>query len=85
MRQRRMKEISTGQAREAATLAISKGSLNMETFTRLYEAGQQRDRKINENKQAAVQEQEKELKAFSIHRNAVGDKHVFERLYHTKK
>merc|ERR1712137_1184384 len=83
--QEKRKKVVDKEILSAGGSTNSKRNLNEETFTRLYEGGRQRSEKIREAKLVLDQEEEKQLKDSSIHKNVVAGKDVFDRLHAVKK
>jgi len=76
--------VKEDEARVEASLVKPKGTLNPDTFIRLYEGALQRDQKITDAKTKKELSKKREMEETSVHKKASGDDQVFERLYRKK-
>jgi len=82
LRNKKQKDIEESEAKfsQKSVMSSSKGTAQ-EVFQRLHEKSKQQEVKLMNARILSQVQQEEERKAASIHKNAVGDEQVFERLY----
>lgn len=83
-KKRKQKEIEQEQARTLASATEPNRTANPEAFDRLHDCAMQREHKLKEAKLLSERTLDKQLKEASVHKNAGGRTHVFERLHGVK-